>query len=97
MMRMNLKQTYYLPIYEHAEQIQVPQPKGCEQCSHTGFMGRTAIYEIVPIDEARARLIHSNAAEFEIGNHVRANAGSIEMMVYVKCLRVKPRLKRCYV
>ena len=62
---------------EHAEQIQVPQPKGCEQCSHTGFMGRTAIYEIVPIDEHTRRLIHSNAAEFELENHVRANAGSI--------------------
>lgn len=62
---------------EHAEQVQVPQPKGCEQCSHTGFMGRTAIYEIVPIDEHTRRLIHSNAAEFELENHVRANAGSI--------------------
>ena len=62
---------------EHAEQIQVPQPKGCEHCSHTGFMGRTAIYEIVPIDEHTRRLIHSNAAEFELENHVRANAGSI--------------------
>ncbi|WP_180058191.1 MULTISPECIES: type II secretion system ATPase GspE [unclassified Acinetobacter] len=62
---------------EHAEQVQVPQPKGCEHCSHTGFMGRTAIYEIVPIDEHTRRLIHSNAAEFELENHVRANAGSI--------------------
>ncbi len=62
---------------EHAAQIQVPQPKGCELCSHTGFSGRTAIYEIVPIDEYTRRLIHSNAAEFELENHVRASAGSI--------------------
>ncbi len=61
----------------HPAELKLPQPKGCEQCSHTGFTGRTAIYEIVPIDEQTRRLIHGNAAEFELENHVRANAGSI--------------------
>ena len=67
-------------LFKHLDRsvdLKLPQPKGCEQCSHTGFTGRTAIYEIVPIDEQTRRLIHGNAAEFELENHVRANAGSI--------------------
>ena len=58
-------------------QMQLPEPKGCEHCSHVGFSGRTAIYEIVPVDEAMRRLIHGNAAEFELENYARKQSGSI--------------------
>ncbi len=57
--------------------LKIPEPKGCEQCSHTGFSGRTAIYEIVPIDDHMRRLIHSNTAEYELENYARKQAGSI--------------------
>ena len=57
--------------------MQFPEAKGCYQCSHLGFNGRTAIYEIVPIDEPMRRLIHGNAAEFELENHARQYSGSI--------------------
>ena len=60
-----------------AEVVQLPKPQGCEHCSHTGFSGRTAIYEIVPVDEHMRRLIHSNAAEFELEQYARQNTGSI--------------------
>ncbi|WOE30384.1 MULTISPECIES: type II secretion system ATPase GspE [unclassified Acinetobacter] len=56
---------------------QVPQAQGCEQCAQSGFMGRTAIYEIVPIDEKVRRLIHANAAEFELEHYIRQHTGSI--------------------
>ncbi len=57
--------------------IQLPQPKGCEHCSHTGFSGRTAIYEIAPVDDQMRRLIHGNAAEYELESYVRQQSGSI--------------------
>lgn len=57
--------------------LKLPQPQGCEQCSHTGFSGRTAIYEIVPVDDQMRRLIHSNTAEYELENYARQHAGSI--------------------
>lgn len=57
--------------------LKLPQPKGCEHCSHTGFSGRTAIYEIAPVDDQMRRLIHGNAAEYELENYVRQQAGSI--------------------
>ena len=59
------------------DELKIPQPNGCDHCSHTGFTGRTAIYEIVPVDDKMRRLIHSNAAEYELENYVREYAGSI--------------------
>ncbi|AYO55542.1 type II secretion system ATPase GspE [Acinetobacter wuhouensis] len=57
--------------------LKLPVPNGCDHCSHTGFTGRTAIYEIVPIDEQMRRLIHGNAAEYELEEYARRDAGSI--------------------
>ncbi len=58
-------------------QLELPQPKGCERCSHTGFAGRTAIYEIVPVDDHMRRLIHGNAPEYELESYARQQSGSI--------------------
>ena len=56
------------------EYMQLPEPHGWQKCSHVGFSGRTAIYEIVPVDDSMRRLIHGNAAEFELENHARRHA-----------------------
>ena len=39
---------------------------GCEVCKHTGYLGRTAIYEIVAIDESLRQLISLGAPTTEI-------------------------------
>ncbi len=57
--------------------LKLPVPQGCDHCSHTGFTGRTAIYEIVPVDEAMRRLIHGHAAEYELEEYARQQTGSI--------------------
>ena len=62
---------------ELTEDIKLPSPKGCEHCSHTGFSGRTAIYEIVPVDDQMRRLIHGNAAEYELETYARNQTTSI--------------------
>ena len=36
------------PIYE---------PRGCEACYHTGYAGRKAIYEMIPMNESMARFV----------------------------------------
>jgi general secretion pathway protein E len=43
--------------------------KGCAQCNHTGFTGRTGIYELLPIDEELKRLIHDGAGEHALRKH----------------------------
>lgn len=62
---------------EHPQDLKLPQPQGCERCGNTGFSGRTAIYEIVLVDDHMRRLIHGNAAEYEIESYARQQSGSI--------------------
>ncbi|NNP70605.1 type II secretion system ATPase GspE [Acinetobacter sp. Ac_5812] len=80
----------HLKVDEHME---LPEPHGCEKCSHVGFSGRTAIYEIVPVDESMRRLIHGNAAEFELENHARRYAASIRDDGLLKVLAGKTTLE----
>ena len=72
----NFEKDVFKPVSLESN-LKLPVPNGCDFCSHTGFTGRTAIYEIVPIDEQMRRLIHGNAAEYELEEYARKDAGSI--------------------
>ena len=39
--------------------------EGCQHCNHTGYKGRTAIYDFLSIDESMQALIHSGANQQE--------------------------------
>jgi general secretion pathway protein E len=39
---------------------------GCEACGHTGYQGRTGVFELLVADDAIAELIHHNAPEADI-------------------------------
>lgn len=39
------------------------RPAGCAACGHTGYRGRTGIYELMQADDGLRRLIHDCAAE----------------------------------
>jgi type IV pilus assembly protein PilB len=55
----NDKETF---IHYHIEPPkEVPKPVGCESCHHTGYSGRTAIYEIITVDRNMKQLIFSEA------------------------------------
>jgi general secretion pathway protein E len=41
-------------------------PVGCEKCSHTGYKGRTGVYELMVVDETMQALIHNRAPEQEL-------------------------------
>jgi len=41
-------------------------PVGCPECSHTGYKGRTGVYELMVVDEAVQGLIHGRASEGQI-------------------------------
>ena len=60
-----------------AEVINLPKPVGCDKCNNSGFKGRTAIYEVVPIDDTLRRMIHSNTAEYELEEYARQQTPSI--------------------
>jgi general secretion pathway protein E len=39
---------------------------GCDACNHSGFAGRTGVYELLRIDEGMRRLIHDGAGELAL-------------------------------
>ncbi len=41
-------------------------PVGCDVCGHTGYKGRTGVYELMVADDAVRSLIHNRAAESEL-------------------------------
>lgn len=45
------------------EQLSIYHPKGCESCGHTGYRGRTGIYELMVVDDEIRHLIHENGGE----------------------------------
>ncbi len=41
-------------------------PVGCAECGHTGYKGRTGVYELMVADDKLKSLIHSRAAESQL-------------------------------
>ena len=48
------------------EMIKLYSANGCSECSYTGYSGRTAIFEILDIDEDIRTLILNRAKEIEL-------------------------------
>ena len=60
-------------ILEHLEgieidatKIQLHEGKGCKHCRSTGYRGRTAIYEVLPMNESIRQMVLSRASSQEI-------------------------------
>ena len=51
---------------------------GCEACSNTGYQGRIAIAECIQVDKSLKEMIHNNASENLISDHVFKNNQSID-------------------
>ena len=55
----------------------VYHPGGCDACGHSGFRGRTGIYELIVIDDGLRQQIHDQTSEHELGKYVRQFAPGI--------------------
>ena len=53
-------------------------PVGCAECAHTGYKGRTGVYELMVVDDKLRGLIHSRAAESQV--FVAAEAAGLRSM-----------------
>ena len=51
---------------QEAEKVQVWKPQGCEYCNNTGYKGRTALFEVMPIDDDIRELILVRSQSREI-------------------------------
>ncbi len=52
-------------------------PGGCEHCNHSGYIGRSGVYEVVPLDDTMRNMIHDGAGEHELNQHARTLTPSI--------------------
>lgn len=74
----------YSPTPAEQERFKLPSdarlfhPKGCDKCNHSGYRGRSAIYELIEIDDALRQLIHESAGEQVMLNHARKSSTSID-------------------
>ncbi|MCP5144787.1 MAG: type II secretion system ATPase GspE [Gammaproteobacteria bacterium] len=50
---------------------------GCAHCNGIGYKGRTAIYELIHVDDTLRGLIHDGAAEAVMAGHVRQTSPSL--------------------
>ncbi|MBL8346987.1 MAG: Flp pilus assembly complex ATPase component TadA, partial [Rubrivivax sp.] len=48
-------------------------PVGCTECGHTGYKGRTGVYELMTIEDKLSQLIHRRAPENQIFAQAEAN------------------------
>lgn len=51
--------------------------QGCSQCNHTGYKGRTAIYEMIEVDETLQQMIYEGATERTMLQHARQQGDGI--------------------
>jgi general secretion pathway protein E len=61
-----------------AAATQVYSPAGCAQCLHSGYRGRTGIYELLTLDDSLRSLIHDGAPDAALRDHARAH-GMMEL------------------
>ncbi len=54
------------------------QARGCDACGHTGYQGRTGIFELLQVDDEMRALIHNKSAEANVRS--AALAGGMQLM-----------------
>ncbi len=54
------------------------RPAGCAACGHTGYRGRTGIYELMQVDDQMRRLIHDAVSDQALAQHAR-QAGMLSL------------------
>ena len=67
-------------------QATIYQPVGCEECQHIGYQGRMGLYEMIVVDDVVRQMIHSNASEPEIEQHIRTYSPSLKQSGLEKVL-----------
>ncbi len=56
----------------------VSEPVGCDACGHSGYRGRTGVYELVMVDERMQQLVHDRASEHALEECARRQCPGIQ-------------------
>lgn len=63
------------------------RPDGCPLCRHTGYAGRSGVYELIAIDDEMRAMIHDGASEQKMRKHARIRYPSLRQDGYCRVLR----------
>jgi general secretion pathway protein E len=66
--------------------VEVYQPQGCAKCYGHGYKGRAGIFELIPLDNTMAKLIHDGAGDLELERYARKLTPSIQQSALDKVL-----------
>lgn len=57
--------------YDSSADLELYQSAGCSVCKHTGYLGRTAVYEIMKLDYTARTMIMENVNPEDLRNYMR--------------------------
>lgn len=66
-----------LGVAEGTESVTIFKASGCDHCNQTGYRGRTAIYELIEIDDCLQQMIHEGAGEQQMVAYARQHCDDI--------------------
>lgn len=66
-----------LNIAHSNNEVAIFRAKGCDHCNHSGYRGRTGIYEMIQITDGLRLMIHEGAGEHELLSEARKHTAGI--------------------
>ena len=63
--------------------------KGCDECRHTGYVGRFGLFDLVILDDVLRQMIHDGANELEMTSHVRKTTPNLRVQGIQRVLEGK--------
>ncbi len=70
------KEHQWLGLDEN-EQAEIYSPDGCAECNHLGYIGRSGLYEFIPIDHKLQGMIHEGEGEQVMEEYARSITPSL--------------------
>ena len=71
-------------LEEYGDIQQVFRSVGCDSCMHTGYRGRTGIYELLVVDDTMRELIHDKKSERDLNEYAHQQFRSIHKDGWLK-------------
>ena len=62
---------------EESQAPQVYRSNGCDECNQLGYIGRTGVYELIPIDDTLQQMIHDGEGEQAMEKYARSFSSSL--------------------
>lgn len=79
-----------LTLKETKEEVKtLRRGRGCHVCNNTGYKGRIAIHEIVPVDKKMQRMIAEEAPMSQLYDYARTHVGMTTLTDSVKALTIE--------